>query len=110
MKTALGSPAYAAPELFIAETYNEKVDIWSLGVILYLLLSGIPPFFGETVKELTDRIIAVEFDFEDSCWEKVSEAAKDTICHLLVKDPSKRYTAKQLKECPWTQGLAQMKS
>jgi serine/threonine protein kinase len=104
MKTALGSPAYAAPELFIAEKYDEKVDMWSLGVILYLLLSGIPPFFGESVKELTDRIINCDFDFSDPVWEKVSEPAKDCVLHLLVKDPAKRYSAQQLLDTKWMQG------
>eukprot|EP01102_Stenamoeba_stenopodia_P004597 TRINITY_DN148_c0_g1_i1.p1 TRINITY_DN148_c0_g1~~TRINITY_DN148_c0_g1_i1.p1 ORF type:complete len:607 (+),score=150.23 TRINITY_DN148_c0_g1_i1:330-2150(+) len=105
LKTALGSPGYAAPELFIAESYDESVDMWSLGVICYVLLSGTPPFYGETIKELTDKIVAAEFDFDDALWDSVSEAAKDLICHLLVKDPKKRYTAQQCWENRWVQGL-----
>jgi len=105
MKTSLGSPAYAAPELFIAEFYNEKVDIWSLGVILYLLLSGEPPFYGATIRELTQRIVECDFDFNSSNWDNISEAAKDLVCHMLVKDPSKRYSAKELKENLWVQGV-----
>jgi len=109
MKTALGSPAYAAPELFVEETYDEKVDMWSLGVILFLLLCGEPPFYGDTIKELTNKIVDCEFDFEAPTWEKVSEEARDLVCHLLVKDPKKRYSAKELKENLWVQGLVQFK-
>jgi len=110
MKTALGSPAYAAPELFTEEFYNERVDVWSLGVILYLLLCGQPPFYGETIRELTNRIVDCSFDFDDDSWENVSEAAKDLICHLLVQKPEKRYTSKELKENLWVQGLAEFKN
>jgi len=105
MKTALGSPAYAAPELFTADSYDEAVDMWSLGVILYLLLSGTPSFFGDTIKELTDKIINADFDFEDSIWNSVSDEAKDVICKLLQKDPKKRLTAGELKENLWVQGM-----
>eukprot|EP01100_Stratorugosa_tubuloviscum_P011991 TRINITY_DN54_c0_g2_i1.p1 TRINITY_DN54_c0_g2~~TRINITY_DN54_c0_g2_i1.p1 ORF type:complete len:355 (+),score=180.86 TRINITY_DN54_c0_g2_i1:286-1350(+) len=102
--TSLGSPGYAAPELFTMDKYDEKVDVWSLGVICYVLLSGTPPFYGETLKELTERIIAAEFDFDDACWETVSRAAKDLICHMLEKVPQKRYSAKQCADDPWTRG------
>jgi len=105
MKTALGSPGYAAPELFIEDSYNESVDMWSLGVILFVLLSGNPPFYGDTIKELTDKIIAADFDFNDQIWESISEAAKSLVCHLLVKDPAKRYTAKQCEDDDWVKGL-----
>jgi len=110
MKTALGSPAYAAPELFTEETYNEKVDLWSLGVILYLLLCGEPPFYGDTIKELTQRIVSAEYDFESSAWDSVSDEAKDLVCHLLVNNPEKRYSAKEVKENLWVQGLVQFKN
>lgn len=105
LKTALGSPGYAAPELFTADQYDESVDMWSLGVICYVLLSGTPPFYGDTIKELTDKIVAAQFDFDDPCWDSVSDAAKDLICHLLVKDPKKRYTAQQTWENLWVQGI-----
>eukprot|EP01103_Thecamoeba_quadrilineata_P004383 TRINITY_DN140_c0_g1_i2.p1 TRINITY_DN140_c0_g1~~TRINITY_DN140_c0_g1_i2.p1 ORF type:complete len:839 (+),score=298.40 TRINITY_DN140_c0_g1_i2:97-2517(+) len=105
MKTALGSPGYAAPELFTDDTYDEKVDMWSLGVILYLMLCGSPPFYGQTIKELTDKIISVDFDFNDSCFDEVSEMAKDVICRLLIKDPKKRYSAQQLLDSEWMQGF-----
>eukprot|EP01103_Thecamoeba_quadrilineata_P011504 TRINITY_DN2765_c0_g1_i1.p1 TRINITY_DN2765_c0_g1~~TRINITY_DN2765_c0_g1_i1.p1 ORF type:complete len:451 (+),score=99.88 TRINITY_DN2765_c0_g1_i1:108-1460(+) len=105
MKTALGSPGYAAPELFTDDTYNEKVDMWSLGVILYLMLSGNPPFYGNTIKELTDRIINCEYDFDDPCFDYVSDEARDVVSSLLVKDPMQRSSAKDLLECDWFQGF-----
>jgi len=103
MKTALGSPGYAAPELFVEESYKETVDMWSLGVILFVLLSGEPPFFGQNLKELTDKIIAADFTFNEP-WEAISDEAKSLVCHLLVKDPAKRYTAAQCVDDPWVKG------
>jgi len=101
MKTSLGSPLYAAPELFLKRNssfnYDEKVDLWSMGVILFICLSGFPPFNGKNLKELIDNIIQVKFNFHDNIWSNVSDESKDIISHLLLFNPEKRYTAKELK-------------
>jgi len=99
LETALGSPLYAAPELFLKEKtfYDQKVDLWSMGVILFLCLSRQAPFNGKNVHELIDNILQVNFNFEADVWSQVSEEAKDIICHLLLFNPEKRYSTKQLQ-------------
>eukprot|EP01102_Stenamoeba_stenopodia_P011797 TRINITY_DN3648_c0_g1_i1.p1 TRINITY_DN3648_c0_g1~~TRINITY_DN3648_c0_g1_i1.p1 ORF type:complete len:930 (+),score=207.80 TRINITY_DN3648_c0_g1_i1:328-3117(+) len=96
------SPTYAAPELFLDAPYDKAIDMWALGVILYEIFAGYPPFFGESISELTKRIINVEYDFDDEVWDEVSEEGKGLISGLLQKDPSKRLTADQCMNAAWT--------
>jgi len=103
--TSVGSPGYVAPEVLTAESYDKSVDMWSVGVILYILLCGFPPFFADTSTELFKKIIDVKYDFDDPAWDDVSDAPKDIIRHLLVKEPSERITAKQLLDHPWVKGI-----
>jgi len=103
--TSVGSPGYVAPEVLTAEIYDKSVDMWSVGVILYILLCGFPPFFADTSTELFKKIIDVKYDFDDPAWEEVSEEPKEIIKKLLVKDPSQRLTARQLSEHPWVKGI-----
>lgn len=102
--TSVGSPGYVAPEVLTDDSYDKSVDMWSVGVILYILLSGYPPFFGDTSSELFKKIIDCNYDFDDPAWDNVSEAPKNLIRQLLVKDPSKRLTAKQMYDHDWVQG------
>jgi len=106
LHTSCGSPTYVAPEVLNSDTYDKSVDMWSIGVITYILLSGYPPFYGDTQPELFKRITAAQFDFDDDCWNDISSDAKDLIRHLLVKDPKQRYTAQQALEHPWIQGTS----
>jgi len=103
--TSVGSPGYVAPEVLTAESYDKSVDMWSVGVILYILLCGFPPFFADTSTELFKKIIDVKYDFDDPAWDDVSDAPKDIIRRLLVKEPSERLTAKQLLDHPWVKGI-----
>jgi len=103
--TSVGSPGYVAPEVLTETSYDKSVDMWSVGVILYILLCGFPPFFADTSTELFKRIIDVKYDFDDPAWDDVSEAPKEIIRKLLVKDPSQRMTASQLAEHPWVKGI-----
>jgi len=102
--TSCGSPGYVAPEVLTSESYDKSVDMWSVGVIIYILLCGYPPFYADNAPALFKKIMDVKYDFEDPSWDDVSEAAKNLIRHLLVKDPSKRYTAKQCLNDPWVSG------
>eukprot|EP01102_Stenamoeba_stenopodia_P014000 TRINITY_DN4611_c0_g1_i2.p1 TRINITY_DN4611_c0_g1~~TRINITY_DN4611_c0_g1_i2.p1 ORF type:complete len:339 (-),score=95.45 TRINITY_DN4611_c0_g1_i2:253-1269(-) len=102
--TSVGSPGYVAPEVLTDDSYDKSVDMWSVGVILYILLSGYPPFFGDTSSELFKKIIDCNYDFDDPAWDNVSEPPKNLIRQLLVKDPSKRLTAKQMYDHDWVQG------
>jgi len=104
LKTSCGSPGYVAPEVLTNEDYDNSVDMWSVGVIIYILLCGYPPFYADNAPALFKKIMEVKYDFDDPSWENISFAAKDLINHLLVKDASKRYTAKQCAQNAWVQG------
>ncbi|CAD8179980.1 unnamed protein product [Paramecium octaurelia] len=102
MKKRLGTPYYIAPEV-LNQKYNEKVDIWSCGVILYIFLCGYPPFAGKTDKETLAKVQAGKLIFDRNDWSTVSSDAQDLICKMLNLDISKRYSALQaLKHC-WIQ-------
>jgi serine/threonine protein kinase len=85
----------------MGDPYDKSVDIWSIGVICYVLLCGFPPFYGDTQKELFENIMSGNYDFPNPEWKNVSDKAKDFIRKILVVDPEKRYTAKQCLEDAW---------
>lgn len=85
MHGVFGTSYYVAPEV-IAGTYSEKCDVWSIGVILYILLSGEPPFNGQTDEAIVERIRIGEYSFEGDRWAEVSEEAKDLISSILCKE------------------------
>jgi len=110
LMTSCGSPGYVAPEILTAESYDKSVDMWSVGVIIYILLSGYPPFYADSAPALFKKIMDVKYDFDDSVWDDISDSAKDLIRNLLVKEPSKRFTAKQCLDHPWVKGAAASKN
>jgi serine/threonine protein kinase len=97
----LGSPLYMAPEIIQERQYDQRVDIWSIGVIVYILLSGRPPFRGKSKPEIFKSILHHELAFDHEIWDKISADAKDFIKQALVKDHTKRANAKDLLEHPW---------
>jgi len=88
----LGTPYYIAPEV-LAKSYNEKCDIWSCGVITYIILSGIPPFNGASDQEIMKKVKIGKFSFSDPIWASISDAGKEFITALLTKDKDKRPSA-----------------
>ena len=100
MRTKVGTPFYVAPEVLEGE-YQKSWDMWSIGVIAYVLLCGYPPFYGETNEEIYDKIEAVEYSYSVKDWKNISPAAKDFINKLLVKDTSKRMTPQQALKHHW---------
>jgi calcium-dependent protein kinase len=82
----LGSPLYMAPEIVKKIPYDQKVDIWSLGIIMYILLSGKPPFKGKTKEEIFISITTSPLQFKDGIWMKISESAKNMIKKMLTRD------------------------
>ncbi|KAL9316639.1 hypothetical protein ACSQ67_017640 [Phaseolus vulgaris] len=96
----VGSAYYVAPEV-LHRSYGKEVDIWSAGVILYILLSGVPPFWAETERGIFDSILQGHIDFESSPWPSISSSAKDLVRKMLTKDPKKRITSAQVLEHPW---------
>ncbi|XP_034159893.1 death-associated protein kinase 3 isoform X2 [Pangasianodon hypophthalmus] len=100
-KNIFGTPEFVAPEIVNYEPLGLEADMWSIGVITYILLSGASPFLGETKQETLTNISAVNYDFDEEYFSNTSELAKDFIRRLLVKDPKKRMTIQDSLEHPW---------
>ena len=96
----IGTSFYIAPEV-IKNSYNEKCDLWSCGVILYILLCGSPPFYGKNEKEIFKKIIEGNFTFRHKIWNKISTEAKNLVLKLLQVNPDKRLSAKEALEDIW---------
>jgi len=106
MKTTCGTPGYVAPEVLdpylpFTNGYGPEVDLWSLGVVLYIMLCGFPPFYDDSTAVLFKQIRKGEYTFPSPYWDEVSDGAKDIVSKVLVVDPSKRYTAQQCLDHAW---------
>ncbi|XP_005485938.3 serine/threonine-protein kinase DCLK3 [Zonotrichia albicollis] len=101
--TVCGTPTYVAPEILAEKGYGLEVDMWAAGVILYILLCGFPPFRSQDrdQEELFQIIQLGHYEFLSPYWDNISAAAKDLITRLLIVDPQKRYTARQVLQHPW---------
>jgi calcium-dependent protein kinase len=89
MQTKVGTPYYVAPEVLRRE-YTNACDIWSIGVIAYILLCGYPPFYGDSDTQIFDSVRVGKFDFPSPEWDEISQSAKDFVTELLNKDQAKR--------------------
>ncbi|XP_057791958.1 calcium-dependent protein kinase 10-like isoform X2 [Salvia miltiorrhiza] len=98
----VGSPYYMAPEV-LKRNYGPEVDIWSAGVILYILLCGVPPFWAESEQGVALAILRGVIDFKREPWPQVSESAKSLVRQMLEPDSDKRLTAQQVLDHPWIQ-------
>ena len=96
-----GTPGYVAPEILKCVKYGAEVDVWSLGVICYIILAGYPPFYDEDQKKLFKKIISGRYYFHDEYWSHISEDAKDLIRKMLCVDQKQRWTASQLLQHKW---------
>ena len=99
-KTIAGSSIYMAPEVLRAN-YNESCDLWSIGVILYILLIGQPPFFGKNENEISKAIKTGKYDINNKQYLSLSQNAKDLITKLLKYNPQERITALEALNHPW---------
>ncbi|XP_051245575.1 triple functional domain protein isoform X2 [Dicentrarchus labrax] len=99
----LGSPEFASPELVLGEPVSLTSDLWSLGVVTYVLLSGASPFLDESAEETCLNICRLDFSFPRDYFQGVSQAARDFICLLLRTDPSRRPSAGLCLQEPWLQ-------
>lgn len=102
MKKLQGTAYYIAPEVIMSE-YNEKCDVWSIGVILYILLCGYPPFNGEDNDEIMESVKVGKFSFKYDAFNNVSSQAKDLIKKMLTKNPDKRPGCAQALKHEWFQ-------
>ncbi|GAA0156134.1 non-receptor serine/threonine protein kinase [Lithospermum erythrorhizon] len=96
----VGNPYYVAPDVLL-RSYGPEADVWSAGVIIYMILSGSPPFYGETQEEIFKEILHGNVDFSSDPWPKISDSAKDLVRKMLVRDPKKRITAHEILCHPW---------
>lgn len=113
MNTICGTPMYVAPEVVNCNAgfmYHETVDLWSAGVILFILLSGYPPFHDENDAALFDKIRKGHFEFDDDVWNNVSDLAKELVRNLLVVDPKQRLSCKQTLAHAWFSADLQRKN
>ena len=101
MDEVLGSPLYMPPEIVKHEKYTSKVDVWSAGVVTYILLCGRPPFFGTTKDEVYKSIKEDVLSFKSKEWAKISQDAQEFISLALNKDPDQRSTAEDLLNHKW---------
>ena len=96
-----GTPGYFAPEVIARKPYEQKCDIWSLGVITYILLSGFPPFYDDNQIAEMEKIRKAEFSYPSPYFDDVSKEAKDFINKMLVVNPNDRLDAKAVLAHPW---------
>lgn len=107
MKTVCGTPGYCAPEILHGSPYGPEVDMWSVGVITYILLCGFEPFYDARGEQyMYSRILNCDFEFMSPWWDEISLNAKDLVKKLIVLDPKKRLTVSQALQHPWVTGRA----
>ena len=98
-----GTPFFVSPEILMRQSYDQKSDMWSVGCIVYLLLSGNLPFMGRSQKELFRKIVVGKYEMDEDCWSGVSDEARDLVSKMLVTDPDKRISAADSLRHRWLQ-------
>ena len=97
----MGTPYYIAPEVLRESKCSHKMDIWAVGVMTYILLSGRPPFNGDNEKEITKRVRTGRISFKNKPFDTISDKAKHFILSLLKVEIDERPTALEALEHPW---------
>lgn len=101
LTTQCGTPGYVAPEILEGKPYDTQADMWSLGVIVYILLGGYPPFIEQNQRELFRKIRKGQYEFHEEYWGQVSDDAKNMISKLLTVSPTQRYDAQGAMNNGW---------
>uniref|UniRef100_A0A0D3HG37 non-specific serine/threonine protein kinase n=1 Tax=Oryza barthii TaxID=65489 RepID=A0A0D3HG37_9ORYZ len=99
-REVVGSPYYIAPEV-LEKRYGPEADIWTAGVILYVLLTGVPPFWADTQSGIYEKVLDGRIDFKSNRWPRISDSAKDLIKKMLCPYPSERLKAHEVLKHPW---------
>uniref|UniRef100_A0A8V5H223 Myosin light chain kinase 2, skeletal/cardiac muscle n=1 Tax=Melopsittacus undulatus TaxID=13146 RepID=A0A8V5H223_MELUD len=107
LKVNFGTPEFLSPEVVNYEQVSYTTDMWSMGVITYMLLSGLSPFLGDNDTETLNNVLAANWYFDEETFESVSDEAKDFVSNLIIKDKSARMSASQCLEHPWLNNLAE---
>nr|QCF40892.1 calcium/calmodulin-dependent protein kinase type IV-like [Onchidium reevesii] len=110
LTTVCGTPGYCAPEVLKGEKYFKSCDMWSVGVIAYILLCGYEPFYAENEATMFKKILKGDYKFDSPWWDDVSDNAKDLVRKLLVVDPKKRLTPAAALKHVWVTGMANKKT
>jgi len=105
LRSRVGTPLYMAPQVLMRR-YDTQCDTWSAGVIMYILLSGRPPFTGVNEEAMLEKVRAGAWKFQGDCWEQVSEDAKALIRMMLKRSSEARATAAQALDTVWIKELA----
>ncbi|UMM35968.1 hypothetical protein L5515_008342 [Caenorhabditis briggsae] len=104
VKLLFGTPEFCAPEVVNYQPVGLSTDMWTVGVISYVLLSGLSPFLGDSDEDTLANVSAADWDFDDPSWDDVSDLAKDFICRLMIKDKRKRMSVQDALRHPWITG------
>ncbi|NWH80224.1 MYLK2 kinase, partial [Piaya cayana] len=107
LKVNFGTPEFLSPEVVNYEQVSYSTDMWSMGVITYMLLSGLSPFLGDNDTETLNNVLAANWYFDEETFESVSDEAKDFVSNLIIKEKSGRMSAGQCLEHPWLNNLAE---
>ncbi|XP_075383912.1 myosin light chain kinase 2, skeletal/cardiac muscle [Tenrec ecaudatus] len=107
LKVNFGTPEFLSPEVVNYDQISDKTDMWSMGVITYMLLSGLSPFLGDDDTETLNNVLSANWYFDEETFEAVSDEAKDFVSHLIVKDQGARMSAAQCLAHPWLNNLAE---
>nr|XP_045002835.1 myosin light chain kinase, smooth muscle isoform X1 [Jaculus jaculus] len=101
LKVLFGTPEFVAPEVINYEPISYATDMWSIGVICYILVSGLSPFMGDNDNETLANVTSATWDFDDEAFDEISDDAKDFISNLLKKDMKERLNCTQCLQHPW---------
>lgn len=102
MTTPNGTPYYIAPEV-LKGSYTTQCDTWSMGVVMFIMLSGKPPFGGKNNNDILNSVLTGTYDFSLPIWKMISNEAKDLISKLLERQADMRLTAEEAYQHPWIQ-------
>jgi len=100
MNAPNGTPYYIAPEV-LKGSYTTQCDNWSMGIVLFIMLSGKPPFGGKSNKEIVDNVLRGSYNYDNPVWANISDSAKNFIDSLLNKQADERLTATEAYNHPW---------
>ncbi|XP_019365529.1 PREDICTED: myosin light chain kinase 2, skeletal/cardiac muscle [Gavialis gangeticus] len=107
LKVNFGTPEFLSPEVVSYEQVSYSTDMWSMGVITYMLLSGLSPFMGDNDTETLNNVLAASWYFDEETFEGISDEAKDFVSNLIIKEKSGRLSAAQCLKHPWLNNLAE---
>ncbi|RKO82889.1 kinase-like domain-containing protein, partial [Blyttiomyces helicus] len=103
-QTPCGTVGYTAPEILRSEVYSRGVDMWALGVVIYSMLCGFPPFHDETPAGLSRKVSTGSYSFPSPWWDNISLESRDLIRGLLQVDPKRRLSIREMLAHPWMTG------